>query len=120
MKCSGVNTNDSTDTDQPWCCSGFSLLNLVCLNLNTQPSLVRTAHFFSWCLSLFAQPLCFALLLFSLLPASDARCACCGLQIYFYHNVRCREEMYNKDIVMLQVSLGAVRTPLKRSRMGRV
>ncbi|XP_070180013.1 E3 ubiquitin-protein ligase UBR2-like isoform X1 [Littorina saxatilis] len=25
-------------------------------------------------------------------------------QIYFYHNVRCREEMYNKDIIMLQIA----------------
>ena len=28
------------------------------------------------------------------------------VQIYFYQNVRCREEMYNKDIVLLQVSRG--------------
>ena len=27
----------------------------------------------------------------------------CVLQIYFYHNVRCRAEMYDMDIVMLQV-----------------
>ncbi|KAL8590352.1 hypothetical protein ACOMHN_006468 [Nucella lapillus] len=25
-------------------------------------------------------------------------------QIYFYHNVRCREEMYNKDIIMIQMA----------------
>ena len=24
-------------------------------------------------------------------------------QIYFYHNVKCRQEMYDKDILMLQV-----------------
>ena len=54
--------------DMRWCCSGFSLLNQVCLNLNTQPSLVRTAHFLSCCplsesrclLSLFALHRCFS------------------------------------------------------------
>ncbi|XP_025104421.1 E3 ubiquitin-protein ligase UBR2-like isoform X2 [Pomacea canaliculata] len=25
-------------------------------------------------------------------------------QIYFYHNVRCREQMYNKDIILMQIS----------------
>ena len=27
----------------------------------------------------------------------------CVFQIYYYHNVKCRVEMFDKDIVMLQV-----------------
>lgn len=26
-------------------------------------------------------------------------------QIYYYHNVKCRREMFDKDIVMLQVTM---------------
>lgn len=29
-------------------------------------------------------------------------------QIYFYHNVKCRQEMYDKDILMLQIGASAV------------
>lgn len=27
------------------------------------------------------------------------------LQIYYYHNVKCRVEMFDKDVIMLQVEL---------------
>ena len=29
---------------------------------------------------------------------------CVCVQIYYYHNVKCRVEMFDKDLIMLQVS----------------
>lgn len=80
-----------------WRRNGFSLVNQVKFPLPSQNTF-----------SSFPSPLCIRtltrVLLFLWHFIMKVVHSVLWLQIYYYHNVKCRVEMFDKDLIMLQVS----------------